>query len=316
LRWELELLSKINLFKARIRKIDELARAVDDIQKSLGRIEAQLLGIPRPDGQPLHKYEYKVYSQWGEDGIIQHLIGKIEIRNKVFVEFGVQDYRESNTRFLLQNDNWSGLVIDASAEDIAKIRNDSLYYRHDLRAECAFISRDNINDLIRKHGISGDIGLLSIDIDGNDYWIWKAIDVVSPRIVICEYDSLLGSIRAVTTPYDKDFVRATAHYSFLYGGASIVALDDLGRSKGYSLVGSNSAGNNLFFVRNDLVGGLSVLTPAQAYVRARFRNSKDNDGNLTFLSFDESRKVIQDLPVHDVRDNRTISIKELKITNG
>ena len=305
------LFTKVKLFKERISQIGELLRRVDDLQKAVGRLEARQLLSPGAPKRALQEYEFKVYSQWGEDGIIQFLVHQIDIPNKVFVEFGVQDYKESNTRFLLQHNNWSGLVIDASREGIDYIRNDELYFRNNLRAVCAFIDKDNINKLIAENGIRGDIGLLSIDIDGNDYWIWNAIECISPRIVICEYDSLLGSRSAVTTPYDKNFDRSAAHFSFLYGGASLKALYLLGKKKGYALVGSNSDGLNAFFVRNDVLGTLTPLTPEQAYVKARFRNSKDASGKLTYLNFEESVKLIAEMPLFDVEKEELVKVKDV-----
>lgn len=164
----------------------------------MGRIETrQIAGL---DVCGLRRAEFQVSSQWGEDGIIQFLIRRVAIPRPVFVEFGVQDYRESNTRFLLQNDNWSGLVLDNSPQNIAAIRSDPIYWRHNLKAEHAFVTRENINSLIANQGIIGDIGLLSIDIDGNDYWVWEAIDGISPRIVLIEYNSLFGRHAEVTIP--------------------------------------------------------------------------------------------------------------------
>lgn len=305
------MLARIKRVRKKLDQIRELVRRVDDLQKAVGRLELRMVSPGARLLQSIHEHEFKVFSQWGEDGIIQFLIHNVEIENKVFVEFGVQDYKESNTRFLLQNDNWSGLVMDASQEDIEAVRQDPLYYRHDLKAVRAFVDRENINGLLAGNGITGDIGLLSIDVDGMDYWVWQAINSVNPRIVICEYDSLLGPQRSVVTPYDKSFDRHKAHYSFLYGGASIRALHGLGRRKGYSIVGSNSAGNNLFFVRDDIMGSLKALTPEQAYVKARFRNSKDASGKLTFLGFRESLELIRDLPLHDVENNRMITVADI-----
>jgi hypothetical protein len=254
-----------------------------------------------------------VFSQTGEDGIIQFLIRNIPVRNKIFVEFGVQNYTESNTRFLLQNDNWSGLVIDGSQENINYIKNDPIYWRYNLKAECAFIDCENINTLIKDNGISGDIGLLSVDIDGNDYWVWKAIDCINPCIVICEYNSIFGPDNKVTVPYDKKFYRTKEHYSNLYYGASISALSSLAEKKGYSLVGSNRAGNNVFFVRNDLVGGLQTYKPEDAYMKAQFRESRDVNGNLSFLGFDQRVELIKELEVYDLAAKKNIKINDLNI---
>lgn len=178
--------------------------------------------------------------------------------------------------------------MDSSPKNIEYIKKDLIYWRYNLKAECAFITAENINSIILKNGISGDIGLLSIDVDGNDYWVWKAINSISPRIVICEYNSLFGPKAKVTIPYDKDFERTRAHYSNLYFGASLAALESLAKEKGYSLVGSNSAGNNAFFVRNDVMGDLKMLSAEEAYIEVKFRESRHEKGNLTFLSRKEA----------------------------
>lgn len=239
------------------------------------------------------------------------MIHKIKIENKIFVEFGVARYTESNTRFLLTNNNWAGLVIDGSIENIEYIKRDPIYWMHNLKAECAFIDRDNINALIESNGVSGDIGLLSVDIDGNDYWVWEAIDAVNPRIVICEYNSLFGAQDSVSTPYDKNFYRRKAHYSDLYYGASIKALVFLANKKGYALVCGNNAGNNLFFVRKDLMENLEEKTCVEAYVKSNFRESKDELGGLTFMSMEERLRLLAELPVVDVITNESVLIKDL-----
>jgi hypothetical protein len=274
---------------------------LDHIQMALGRIEWHQRLARNTDN--LRDYEFKVYSQWGEDGIIQFLIHRVPVEHPIFVEFGVQDYTESNTRFLLQNNNWSGLVIDGSPEYVRRIKSDTINLRYNLQATCAFIDRDNINTLIRNAGITGDIGLLSVDIDGNDYWVWEAIDCVSPRIVVCEYNSLFGPTRKVTVPYDKNFVRDRAHFSYLYYGASIAALDYLAQKKGYACVGSNSRGNNVFFVRRDVLGALPTYTAEQAYVQAQFRESRNSQGKHTYLTPFEQRKHIADMPVIDLESH-------------
>lgn len=288
-----------------------LFEQIDNIQRSIGRIESRQMLQVIPE--QICDCEFKVYSQTGEDGIIQFLINKVSVNKNNFIEFGVQNYTESNTRFLLQNNNWSGLVIDGSRDNINYIKNDPIYWRYNLKAECAFIDCDNINNLIRNNGISGDIGLLSVDIDGNDYWVWDAINCINPSIVVCEYNSIFGPTAKVTIPYDKKFIRTNAHYSNLYYGASISALADLAELKGYSLVCSNRAGNNVFFVRNDLVGELATYKPEEAYVKSQFRESRDPKGNLTFLDFGQRLELIKDLVVHDLSSGKDIKIKDLNL---
>jgi hypothetical protein len=261
----------------------------------------------------LSDVEFKVFSQWGEDGIIQFLISRVLVTNEIFVEFGVDTYQESNTRFLLVNNNWKGLIIDSNSVCIKQIQENDLYWRHDLTALNAFITKDNINRLIKDSGIVGDIGLLSIDVDGNDYWIWKAIDVISPRIVICEYNSLFGYREAVTIPYDEKFNRTLAHYSNLYYGASLRALCILARKKGYVFVGSNKAGCNAFFVRKDVTGQIPSIDCKTGYVKSRIRDSRDEEGRLTFISGNDRIKVIQNKMVIDILTDREKRIKEMKL---
>ena len=167
-----------------------LPARLDAIQEALGRIESHLYTLQGDDDPRNH--EFKVYSQWGEDGIIDHLVSRASIENRTFVEFGVENYTEANTVFLLKHRNWRGLVIDGSQDHVESIRRGQVLWRHDLFAECAFITTENINDLIRKNDFNGDLGLSSVDIDGNDYWVWDAITCVSPRIVVSEYNSLFG----------------------------------------------------------------------------------------------------------------------------
>ena len=289
--------------------MDTMDDRLQKIQQSLGRIENSQLTMLNL--RSFCEYEFQVYSQWGEDGLIQYLIHKVAIDRPILVEFGVQKYTESNTRFLLINNNWSGLVIDGTEQNIQYIKNDPIYWRHNLKAEHAFIDKDNINSLIKRNGISGDIGLLSVDIDGNDYWIWEAINVVNPRIVICEYNSLWGNKLAVTIPYSQTFFRTDSHYSNLYYGASIVALTNLANAKGYSLVGSNSAGNNVFFVRNDLLGNLNVVTPEAAWVQSQFRESRNATGELTMLAFADRLAEVADMPLINLSDGKQYKVREI-----
>jgi hypothetical protein len=269
----------------------------------MGKMLANRVAAMAP-GADIQDAEFKVFSQNGEDGIIQYLINNIAIENDTFVEFGVSNYREANTRFLLINDNWKGLVLDGSADNIKSIRSEAIYWKHELSAEYHFITRDNINSIISGAGISGDIGLLSIDIDGNDYWVWQAIDVIAPRIVVCEYNSVFGCEHPVTVPYDEKFDRATAHHSCLYFGASLPALCLLAEQKGYDFVGSDSTGINAFFVRNDLSHGLKRLSATEGYVKSRHRESRDAQGKLTFVSGDARLGVIADMDVVNVSSNK------------
>lgn len=291
-----------------IRRLYSVPSRLDNIQEALGRIETRLsIGFSAAD---LRDYEFKVYSQWGEDGIIDQLINRIVIENKVFVEFGVESYTEANTIFLLKHRHWSGLVIDGSPDNIDSIRRGNVFWRYDLLADCSFITKDNINAIIQRNGIAGDIGLLSVDIDGNDYWVWDAIDVIQPRIVVAEYNSLFGPTAAISTPYQGNFYRTDAHQSNMYYGASISALNHLATKRGYSLVAGNSAGNNVFFVRTDILGSLKPQSVEKAYVRAAFREARSVRGAVELLNFSSRQAAIGHLPVVDVVTGDQKALKE------
>ena len=252
-----------------------------------------------PVATPLKRAGFGVFSQFDEDGIIQFLISHVEIKNQTFIEFGVEHYEESNTRFLLINDNWQGMVMDGSQENIDYIRNDRVSRKYDLQAYCEFITKENINELIRRSGFNEDLGLLSVDIDGNDYWVWEAIDSIQPRLVVAEYNSVFG-LDPVSIPYQADFLRTKAHHSNLYYGCSLAALTHLATRKGYIFAGSNLRGNNAFFVRKDVAGSLPQLTAQEGYVLSHFKESRDAKGNLTYLTGAARRKVIAHLPVVNV----------------
>jgi hypothetical protein len=253
---------------------------------------------------------FKVFSQWDEDGIIQYLISHIPIPDKTFVEFGVEDYEESNTRFLLMNNRWQGLVLDASSSDVRYIQGDKLYWQFDLQARQTWITKQNINELIAAAGFAEDVGLLSIDIDGNEYWIWEAIESIRPRIVIVEYNGLFG-LAPVSVPYQEDFNKRSAHYSGMYFGCSLGALDYLARKKGYILVGSNSWGHNAFFLREDVAAGFQPVQPRDAFIQSPVRESRNPAGNLTFVRGEARIKLIEHLPVTNVVTGRQSPLKEL-----
>lgn len=258
----------------------------------------------------LDEVEFQVFSQRGEDGVIQYLINKIDIPNKIFVEFGVETYTESNTRFLLINNNWSGLVIDGSKDNINFIKSDYIYWKYDITAVESFITKENINKIISEYTKIVDIGILSVDIDGNDYWIWKEIDCIKPRIVICEYNSAFGKDKKVTVPYKEDFVRRNEHFSDLYFGASLAAFCELAEEKGYDFIGTTSAGVNAYFVRKDLSSPFKKFKSQEGFNQSDNRDSRDEKGNLTFLRHDQRLNLIKEKLVYDLEINQNISIKE------
>jgi hypothetical protein len=200
---------------------------------------------------PLNRAEARVYSQNGEDGIIAWLLAQVGAPSRAFVEFGIEDGRECNTANLSRTFGWSGLLLEADAAHVGAAR--AFYDRFPgVRVVQAEVTPQNIDPLLREHG-PPEVDVLSLDIDGNDYWVWQAITAIEPRVVAIEYNASFGPERSVTVPYQGSFDRYAEHASGFYHGASLAALAALGREKGYALVGCDSRGANAFLVRRELV---------------------------------------------------------------
>lgn len=245
--------------------------------------------------------EFSVYSQFGDDGIIQYLCMRLNIVNGSFFEFGVGDFFESNSHFLLVNNNWRGFVMDGSEQNMESLRKSPIYWRHDITAKTAFINRDNINALLTESGFE-KVQLLHIDLDGNDYWILEALDLsrFNPDILILEYNSHFGIDRAITVPYDQEFDRCIAHHSGQYYGASLAALEILAQDKGYYFIGCNSSGNNAYFLANRHLESIPAISLRTGFVVAKFRDSRNEEGRLIYLSHTEAGQLIRGLPVVNV----------------
>ncbi|MDR0733868.1 MAG: hypothetical protein LBF08_07415 [Dysgonamonadaceae bacterium] len=202
----------------------------------------------------LERYGYKVYSQNDEDGMIAEIFNRIGVTDKRFVEFGVQNGLESNAHFLIHG-GWSGIWIDGDKKAVDQLR---LLFRKPIEsgrllAMNAFITMENINQLIGTAGnCRGEIDLLSIDIDGNDYWIWKSVDCINPRVVVIEYNAKFPPSFEWVMEYNGKH----AWQGDDQQGASLKSLELLGVEKGYRLVGTNKNGVNAFFVRRDLAKNL------------------------------------------------------------
>lgn len=283
----------------KIRTFFRDERSSDVILINQGKILEELYSTKQAEN--LSEYEWKVFSQWGEDGIIQYLIREVTIQHKTFIEFGVEDFLESNCRYLLMSSDWQGFVIDGSSENILRLQSSYFYWRHDLQSVMAFVDKGNINELLKKSNFNRDLGILSVDIDGNDYHILKAINAFEPRIIISEFNPCFGRERYITVPYDSKFIRTEKHYSNLYFGASINAIEYLLNEKGYVLVGTGMAGGNAYFVRNDLMTErLSNLAKNAINFNGHCRESRDKDGNLNLLRSEDRLSKIKGLPVLNV----------------
>ena len=237
----------------------------------------------------IKKSGFKLFSQFEEDGILLYIFSIIGMKHKTFIEFGSDDGINSNSANLYYNHDFTGLFIDGNKKAINRGRYffnkygnpkvEKPIFKHE------FITVDNINQIIKDAGIKGEIGLLSIDIDGNDYWIWKAINIVSPQVVIIETHNEFG-LNDIIVPYDPTYIYPGKHP--VYHGASPIAMTKLAKKKGYRLVAANELGFNFIYVREDLgcdflpaVSEESLLGhPSNINARNSFEEIKD----WTFVS--------------------------------
>ncbi len=228
---------------------------------------------------PMMEVEFRNHSQTGEDGILNYLFSIVGAGNRTVVEIGAGDGRECNSANLIINHGWSALLCDGSEKNAAIARQ---YYANHPDTWInppeffqGWLCAENINEIVAQHGFRGEIDLLSIDVDGVDYWLWKAIDVVNPRVVVVEFQPYWMADRSVTVPYDSDFRAQFVDYPALktvlhYCGASLPAMVKLGVQKGYRLVGTNRLSFNAFFVRNDIAPGiLKAVDAASSFANPR-----------------------------------------------
>lgn len=233
---------------------------------------------------PISETGLRVFSQFEEDGKLLYLFALLGMTNKTFIEFGSDDGINSNSANLYYHHGFNGLFMDGNPRALERGRY--FFNRHrNINREVptfkqAFINAENINELIQDGGLEGEIGLLSVDIDGNDYWVWKAMEVVQPQVVIIETHNEFG-LNDIIVPYDPEYMYPGKHPT--YHGASPVAMTKLAKRKGYRLVGSNELGFNFIFLRNDLlqdeVPEVSVESllqhPSNKEAQARFEAVKD-----------------------------------------
>lgn len=212
--------------------------------------------LPYPER--LTAQRFRLSSQNQEDGLTLALLHEAGPASRRFIEIG-SGLSGGNGGFLAREWGWTGLMVDGHREHMVQVGRRF----PTATAVAAWITRENINALITEHGYAGEVDLFSLDLDGNDYWIWEAVTVSSPRVLIMEYNSMFGPDRAVTIPYDPQFDRHRHHS--MYYGASLQALTKLNARKGYRLVAVEPAGVNAFFLRNDVATHIPSCDASQAY---------------------------------------------------
>ncbi|TDP61003.1 hypothetical protein [Flavobacterium dankookense] len=244
----------INFLKKRFYKIKLYRQLSPSTQIQQVKLFHYYIDCLRSNNLPnFNATGFKVFSQFEEDGKLLYIFSILGMGKKTFVDLGSNDCVNSNCANLAVHFNWKGLFVDGDKNliEIGKrfYKKTPNFWSYKPKFVHAFLTKKNVNNIIQSEGFEGEIELLSIDIDGNDYWIWESLEIIQPKVVIIECQLAFG-LEEKVIPYREDFredVRNSDNY-----GASALELQKLGKQKGYRLVGANEYGNNLFFIKNGL----------------------------------------------------------------
>tara|TARA_B100000780_G_scaffold249981_1_gene195957 strand:+ start:252 stop:1202 length:951 start_codon:yes stop_codon:yes gene_type:complete len=290
--------------------------AFDKIMLCIGKVQISINRDIYDDIEDLNEIEVKIFSQNGEDGIIDYLIHRLRLDKKNFVEIGVGNYRESNTRYLYSRYHPKGLIVDYLDDMEKKVKPFVNFWKGDLRICNKKINSDNVLDLLDKN-CDYEIDLFSIDIDSIDYWIIEKLKNNISKIFVAEYNPVFGAELEVSVPNIPGFERTKYHYSNLCYGMSLKSLINLMNKKGYYFIGANLQKNNAFFVlkkfkKEDFFQSIKIKN-LDNYTNSNIRDSRDKNNNLNYLSGDKKFKEIEECEVINLKDDKRelVRLKDL-----
>ncbi len=302
----------INKFKNFLTQI--ITRSNDRNIYAIGSSHLALMRHQYNNIKDLDELDYKIFSQGGEDGIIDYLLHSLKIKKPKFVEIGIGDYWESNTRFLFERTSCKGLVIDIIDNLEKKVMKNIRYWKGDLTVLNKEITPDNILDTLKKKNFNIGLDLFSIDIDGVDYWVLEKLENEFSKIVVVEYNPIFGDSSEISVPDIKGFKREKYHFSHLCFGASLKALINLLDKKGFIFLGTNLLRSNAFFVlkkfQNQFKLDLPEINNLNKHVDSNIRESRNKEGVLSYISGQNKFKQIENCEVVDLS---TDSKKLLKL---
>jgi hypothetical protein len=284
-----------------------LRKTAPESQKSdrelilIGQAALRLRNSINPKINDLREAELKVFSQWGEDGILDYICHKLSIHKPRMLEFGVGDFSECNSRFLVENRNASVVLVDSHPGLLPFVHGQDCYWKSTVIPVNDWITRSNAQALLEKarENLEG-IDIFSIDLDGNDYWILDAMNLGNIRVVVTEYNPVYGPTVSMSVPPKDDFNRNQEHSSNLYYGASLRAFIKLMSAKGFRFAGTNNAGSNAFFVGISDFDFLEIEAPndqdLSTYCDWRVRESRDGLGNLSLMTGSSRWEAIKEMP--------------------
>ena len=302
----------VNFFVLLLKKMKLDIFALDRVIFCIGKVQISLNRNKYDEVEDLIETEVKIFSQNGEDGIIDYLVHKLKVDKKNFVEIGVGNYRESNTRFLYNRYHPKGLIIDYIDDMKKKVTKHVNFWKGDLRICNQKIDADNILDILNKN-CDYEIDFFSIDIDSIDYWIIKKLKNNISKIFVAEYNPVFGAELEVTVPNISGFERSKYHYSYLCYGMSLKALINLMDQKGYYFIGTNLQKINAFFILKEFKKEVFFknikIKSLDNYTNSNIRDSRDINNNLNFLSGNNKFKEIEDCEVINLKDNKNELVK-------
>jgi len=302
----------IKFFVLFLKKMRIDVFAFDKVIFCIGKVQISLNRDKYAEVEDLIETEVNTFSQNGEDGIIDYLIHKLNVDNKNFVEIGVGNYRESNTRFLYNRYHPKGLIIDYIDDMTNKVKKHVNFWKGDLRVCNHKIDSENILDLLNKN-CDYEIDLFSIDIDSIDYWIIKKLKNNISKIFVAEYNPVFGAELEVTVPNISGFERSKYHYSYLCYGMSLKALINLMDQKGFYFIGTNLQKINAFFIskefKKEVFFNNIKIKSLDNYTNSNIRDSRDMNNNLNYLSGHKKFNEIEDCEVINLKDNKRELVK-------
>lgn len=257
--------------------------------------------------------EVKVYSQWGEDGILDYICELIELAKPRVLEIGAGNFLECNSRFIAEFRNASVVAVDAR-DDLLNAPLHSLKWKNHIELVNEWITPDNINSIIEfAEQNMNSVDIFSLDLDGNDYWILESANLSQFKIVVVEYNALFGSSYEVTVPRNDRFERHKQHASGLYYGASLKAFVELLEHKGFIFIGTNRSCVNAFFIKKNLRSKFETLKihDLDKYVDSTIRESRDSFGKLSFLAGIDRNIAIESLPLWNIASQGMINVRDV-----
>lgn len=300
----------INFYKKKIHSF--VKNYFDDIKIQIANGHFNVVRPQYPSYRQINQIFYKVFSQNGEDGILDYLIEMLSLKDLNFIEIGVGDYTECNTRLLYSLRHCKGLVVDSNEELTLNLQKHESFYKGKIDV---INKKININDFKKIIIKNNNIDLFSIDIDGIDYWLLNELPYQYSKIIVAEYNPLFGSKSEITVPYDKNFDRTKYHYSNLCYGASIQAIKNLMEKKGFKLIGVNDLKNNAFFLSENEINkiNLDIISDnnLEEVCKFNFRESRDKYGTLNYMNNKEAFNLISSCKVYDINSKCEVTLSEL-----